>query len=219
MNNYEISGNSDVIIRASNDCVIGENKYEKGDPIAFLKNVKVKLYYSKTVNNSSASQGILTGTYSGYPVSMTIFGVKIKNSIMNLIAKKDTAEKHLYPTIRQMVANLDGEIALPTQVGKKIEDFRIFKKDMTKLKEDSYNIDYENLIISGLTPKESYRIFYYEVKVPISSYYLSRHNIPNLDIEIISNGYIVNDASEQEKGITMITTITGVKIATAPDKE
>lgn len=218
MYNYELSGTSEVLISATSECVIGNKHYNACDPITYMKDVKSKIYFSRNVKSSHNSSGVLAGTYTGTPQSLVLYGVKMKESVMNLISVVDTEEKHLYPQFRQMIANQDGKIALPTVSNKKIENFRIFKKNLEKLEENSYEIDLSSLVISGLKPKESYRIFYYEVKTPISSYYLTNNNVPNLKIELITTGQRTTETGEG-KSVTAVYTIFNAKLVTAPDKD
>jgi hypothetical protein len=186
INQFQMTGDVYVIIRAISAGTINSATYEANEVIAsFTADVNLNYDNVGTIANTARTELARNDVYAS---NMTIIPKQLNDGMYKLIANS-FSEDISVPVITTETSNESGEIYLNAE----IDPAFLIVKDTNGNKITGLTVDNANGIISGLSNSTGYKVYYYKVVEPISSITFENTSLPYLKIELIGKGNINNE--------------------------
>jgi hypothetical protein len=186
INQFQMTGDVYVIIRAISAGTINSATYEANEVIAsFTADVNLNYDNVGTIANTARTELARNDVYAS---NMTIIPKQLNDGMYKLIANSFSGDISV-PVITTETSNESGEIYLNAE----IDPAFLIVKDTNGNKITGLTVDNANGIISGLSNSTGYKVYYYKVVEPISSITFENTSLPYLKIELIGKGNINNE--------------------------
>lgn len=185
INQFQMTGDVNVIIRALGETVINGSTYLANEVITNFTG-DVTLSYR---DNSAAARTDKTELSKNdvFANSMTIIPKQLNEGLYNLIGRK-LPTSTIAPIIKKQTTDSGGVINLNRTLD---DSFLMLKKDEVVV--TGYSVDYANGVISGLIADTEYKVSGYQsVNQTVASYSFESVPIPYVMIELVGSGNINN---------------------------
>jgi len=192
MYQFDSSGNSKIIIRATTNVNLLGVAYAADDVVATFENAFFELSFIN--NNKSINQSSIT--LLNYNVmnldSITIEAKNLSYSHYNFMATNRFLDQNILIPIKETIKSDSSGVAFFTRIPVNIKP--VFIKNNLIQNVTGYTIDYATGQITGLGNAVTYTTFYYYQDISLISYDLEKVETPYFKIEIIGENN-VNGAS------------------------
>jgi hypothetical protein len=187
INQFQMTGDVFVIIRTLVPCTINNISYQEKEVVtSFTADVNVNY---TDINTNIKTEKTQLSRNDVYADSVQIVPKHLNDGIYNLIGKRLSGDIAV-PNIKTMESNEDGAIFLNASLD---PSFFIIKDEQGAIL-SSYDVNFTNGTITGLTADTSYKLYYYLLKTPIASLTFEDVQLPYMRIELVGKGNINNES-------------------------
>jgi hypothetical protein len=203
INQFQMTGDVYVVVRSIGASTINGTNYTDNEVIAsFTADVNLNFGTTDTVATTSKTQLARTSTFAQ---SLTVVPKILNDGVYNLISNRLTGDISV-PVITTKTSNGSGAIYLNSE----IDSTFLIIKDSNNSKVTGYSVDNAAGTITGLSNDTEYKLYYYEIKTPVTSLQFEDIAIPYVKMELIGKGNINNE----NKGF--LVTIPKVQVDGSP---
>lgn len=186
INQFQMTGDVFVIIRAIVPCDINNIAYEANEVVtSFTADVNVN--YSD-INSKITTNKTELSRNEVYADSLQIVPKQLNDGVYNLIGKRLSGNV-LVPVIKSFESDVNGTILLNAEISSHF----ILIKDAAGNTVTGYNVDFVDGTVTGLDADTTFKLYFYLVKTPIASLTFEDVALPYLRIELVGKGNINNE--------------------------
>lgn len=203
INQFQMTGDVYVVVRSIGNSNINGNNYTNNEVIASFT-ADVNLNFGTTNTLATTSRTELART-SAFAQSLVVIPKILNDGVYNLISNRLSGDISV-PIIVTKTSDSSGVIYLNSA----IDSSFLIIKDTNASTVSGYTADYSNGTITGLSNSTEYKLYYYEIKTPITSLQFEDIAIPYVKMELIGKGNINNE------GKSFLVTIPKVQVDGSP---
>jgi len=186
VNQFQMTGDVSVIIRALSPTKINNINYAKNEVItSFTADVAVNFI---DVNSSATTDRNQLFKNDVFADSLSIIPKHLNDGLYNIIGKR-LDQNIKVPAIKTFTSDETGKIFLNATID---PEFLLIKNDLGTII-TAYQVNNEDGVISNLTPETEYKVYYYINQSSITSLSFENIQVPYVRIELLGKGNINNE--------------------------
>lgn len=186
INQFQMTGDVHVIVRAIGNVAINGTDYIANEVIAsFTGDVSVNFGSTQSVARTDTTQLARNDVYAD---TLSIIPKILNDGVYNLISKRIAGDV-LVPVIVTKTSNASGAIYLNSEVS----NTSFIIKNTTGTILSGYSVDATTGTITGLSANTEHKLYYYEVKTPLTSVTFEGAILPYVKMELVGKGNVNNE--------------------------
>jgi hypothetical protein len=175
--NYPLTGNVDVVLRAFSQYTLNGRTYEKGEPVAYIKDTEANLTFGGFTKTSTSVKNLTTFTDT-FPEEVVIEANVFKDAIIKMFSETISEASVKVSKLAFVTTDDEGKVYLESNVS----DLFIYTEDMDKV--SSFSLDSASGLVSGLQNETTYYIDYKIIKTDYTGFGFKTMSLPYLTIEL-----------------------------------
>ena len=183
---FQMTGDVYVIVRSIGNITINGTNYIDNEVIAsFTADVNVSFGTTNSTATTSNTQLARTDTFAQ---DLTVIPKILNDGVYNLISNKLSGDISV-PVISSKTSNASGVVYLNSAIDSSFLIIKTTNGDTVT----GYTVDNTTGTITGLANSTDYKVYYYEIKTPLTSLTFEGVQLPYLKMELVGKGNINNE--------------------------